>query len=464
MSRFCVAPWVNLEVSMLGSCRVCCHISVNAKTEDGKELHFGTDPVDDIWAAESIRDLRRQFIDGQEPKACNSCWTKEAHGGVSTRQNFNGWYKSQLGPISENMDDWKEFPAEGPRSFGMHPGNICSLKCRMCNPVKSSKIGADKVATEWADKSKIHHSRRIDLDTYRRTAWWKKDTFIEELVANMADGPKRLFIAGGEPFITPWVNSYLARLAKRPDANKIILQMYTNGQDLPPDMDVFAAFQQVILNVSLEAKGALNDYIRDLSKWADIERNMEVLSSLKNGVLIISPSLQIYNMLTLTDLVRWGVEKGLPTNIGHVDDPFYLDAVGAPLNLRAESARRLLGLAEELTALPGYKWNTTIRSLKTAAHRLLNPPATTNFAVRMQYFWQFTEEMDAARSQSLADVAPELVTALEAGGCSAQDVRPPVKVIDPPQIVKAGIWHRFQRGLFTAKAIGVARLRAISRT
>jgi MoaA/NifB/PqqE/SkfB family radical SAM enzyme len=416
MSRFCTAPWLNIEVSMLGTARVCCHIGINAKDDEGAELTYGKNSVEEIFGSSSFKELRRDFLEGKEPEACRGCWASESYGRVSSRQNWAVAAKS-LGVSEEELITSGEDPSFGPRSFSLHPGNICSLACRMCNPVKSSRIAADKVATEWSDKLPGLKGKREQLEKYRAQAWWRRADTVQPIVDALPAGPKRLFLAGGEPFMTSWAIAYVESLARREDSSEIILQIFTNGSSMLPNPDILSRFGRVLMNVSIEAIGNANGYIRDRSDWATVEANVALLHQIEKVKVVLSPSLQIYNILSITDVLRWGFERGLCSNIGYVDSPYYLSVLGAPAAMREEAAARLDALINEYSAhlLDGESpFVATLNAAKVAARRLRNPPPGINPEVRMQTFLKFNQALDTKRGQSFQEVLPELFAWLKA--------------------------------------------------
>lgn len=408
---------------MLGTCRACCQMTQNAKTEEGELLRFGEVDFTEIWHSDSLRALRRAFIQGEEPEACNSCWKKEESGALSTRHHFLQWAERRPDSSTEKLVSRGDRPSETPTALGLHPGNICTLSCRMCYPVKSSSIRADRIATELTDTVPVWKERRLELDAYRRKAWWADDSTVATLTDMLPDGPKRIMIAGGEPFVTPWANKFLYALSDRDDAHEITFQAFTNGVQLPKSTDALAKLGEVQLNVSIEAVGPLNDYIRHGSDWDTVSRVIDEMTAIPGVRVIASPSLQVYNMLAFEQLVDWTIERGIGLNIGMITDPYQLDVIGAPKALRQLSSDMLRRVITRLKATDGnLNTKQPIQAALGAIWRMEHADEDPERGQRYQRkFVSYTHQLDQARGQSLAQAVPDIYKAYYAQNWDASE-------------------------------------------
>lgn len=322
------------------------------------------------------------------------------------RQHFLGWLKTKSSQSIRDLKNSGDRPAMLPECWGVHPGNICSLRCRMCSPVKSSRIRADPIATAWSDKNELNRTQRVNLDEYRRRAWWSDTSTVSLLNKLLPSGNKKILVAGGEPFNTPWFHSLLRELYSRSDRESITLQLFTNGSQLIPELDKLSAFNNTLVNISIEAVGELNNYIREGSDWSTVEHNAEIISKTQRVSTTISPTFQVYNMLYITPLVQWVINHGYNLNFGTLINPYFLDPTKAPHTLINES---LLDLNQAIEVLEGTShYSTAKRGLHGALNRLksaLKIEENHNIFAR---FREFNGELDKSRSQKLADVAPRL--------------------------------------------------------
>jgi hypothetical protein len=75
--NFCVLPWVALEIQPSGENAVCCLAEEPIKDAEGKTLTVSENSLDEILNAESLRQLRKDFLSGKKSKVCNKCWRVE---------------------------------------------------------------------------------------------------------------------------------------------------------------------------------------------------------------------------------------------------------------------------------------------------------------------------------------------------------------------------------------------------
>ena len=132
---FCVLPFMHMAATPAGSFRVCCNSNPKNnkiwKTPD-KEYKLYRDDVEEVWNSPDYKRIRKQFIDGERPETCQRCFREEDSGSsTSPRIAANKhWMRDDI-QIAE------EIPLDI-RYVDIRLGNLCNLKCRMCNPWSSS--------------------------------------------------------------------------------------------------------------------------------------------------------------------------------------------------------------------------------------------------------------------------------------------------------------------------------------
>jgi radical SAM protein with 4Fe4S-binding SPASM domain len=77
----CAVPWMHLEIVNDGAITPCCMSS------DIVLGNIKSTRLDDAFHSDSIRELRKQFLAGEKPKACASCWKNEDIGLSSIRMH-----------------------------------------------------------------------------------------------------------------------------------------------------------------------------------------------------------------------------------------------------------------------------------------------------------------------------------------------------------------------------------------
>lgn len=113
--------------------------------------------IEEIWNSEAMRSVRRNLTEGRPVKECAYCYNQEKVGARSMRiDGLRAWGAGWLNPRSETIEVIKakaigndfRLP-DGPEWVDLDVGNLCNLKCRMCNGLSSSSIANDPVHSQW---------------------------------------------------------------------------------------------------------------------------------------------------------------------------------------------------------------------------------------------------------------------------------------------------------------------------
>ena len=84
---FCAAPFAHMYVHKNEDIKMCC-----MTTEDKMASVFTEIDLEKRWKSNYYKNIRQQFLDGEEPAICTSCFTTERNNGRSDRMNFNDRY------------------------------------------------------------------------------------------------------------------------------------------------------------------------------------------------------------------------------------------------------------------------------------------------------------------------------------------------------------------------------------
>ena len=84
--HFCPMPFVNLEARTDGGIAICCQMDEVMQKDSDNKFCLTEDTLSDGWKSEWLAKLRQDFLDGEKPEACYSCWTAEDAGIDSKRQ------------------------------------------------------------------------------------------------------------------------------------------------------------------------------------------------------------------------------------------------------------------------------------------------------------------------------------------------------------------------------------------
>lgn len=388
---FCVVPWTHLATNSAGAYRVCCNATSGMnllRDQSSRPLYLNRTPVEEAWNSPTYLKIRQQMLSGERPEMCQRCFREEDSGVVSARQNWN-------------KGTWPENPkVEAPlnvKFIDLRLGNFCNLKCRMCNPY-SSQLWLE----EWNELQGslgINQSSPISLSEMQRiqNLDWPRSEWTWQHLEKVLDNVEEVYLTGGEPFLSADQYRLLKSMVDRGLSQSIILRYNTNLTKLPRKIvELWKSFKLVRINVSFDAFGELNNYIRHPSQWSELEENLLELQSLQDRgtplEIVIHTTVQMYNILALADIIRY-FEKvfGLQPYINILNHPNYL-------NIRV---------------LPGELKNRVINKLE---------PLKNRESVRevIQYlnaeswcddhygdFLNYTEKLDEMRGQSVFEFFPE---------------------------------------------------------
>ena len=143
---FCVHPWTNLMVNNTGTYGFCC-IAWRGFLKDEKDqpVHASKTLPKEAWNAKSLREIRKAMVRGDKLEVCNKCWFQEDTGKNSYRQRHNTEWAQRLGEheILRRVKETEEndgYLSTAPDYLDLRLGNLCNLKCRMCNVFNSNQI------------------------------------------------------------------------------------------------------------------------------------------------------------------------------------------------------------------------------------------------------------------------------------------------------------------------------------
>jgi len=415
---FCVLPWVHRFVNLGGEVQLCCtaegHPDSYIKSDSGAPINVVDGFTDNqIGNTKHMREIRRSMLRGEWPAACERCRITEKSGNSSRRCAENIHFKHHIPWILENTDDRGKAPVHI-RSRDYRLGNLCNLRCRMCDP-RASKL----ILNEWNQVSR----RRLRIkgksaDRIEQMDWFQSAQLWADFVANIHD-LEHLHFAGGEPLLMPEVQKALEICVETGAASQIELTFNTNITRIPKrHRQLWPQFKTVNLLCSIDALGALNDYIRHPSKWAKIEHNLDIIDrqheQLNLGWATISTTVQIYNIFKLVDLLeythrRFSFIRPMP-NLVHLSLPDYFNIQYLPDGLKKLAARRLNNFRQQLSAKGETSALNQIDGIVRYMQMADHSPHMIN------EFRRVTAAYDRLRGESLITLVPELKPLMESGG------------------------------------------------
>ena len=319
MSKFCVALFNAIRKDQDFRIRPCCVF------KSKKSIY----EIDDYLKSDYMADARKRMIDGQSIPECSVCWQKEKAGLTSLRHIYNQQFLHNKN-IPDNIAKkakTKIIQAD------IKIGNRCNYACAMCHPGDSSlifnkyKANLDnKFVQEYSKKNSNFMDAKLNTN-YRNTSLQMLDNVLS------TTSVRSIKILGGEPLLE---QEFLKRLASVPDAHKqkITLWVVTNGSiDLVNTLSKLGKYKAIVVTVSLEGTGKLQEYVRKRSSWQQIESNICKFLEFNNPrwFLGVHHTMQALSLHGLVDLITWCDGLGIKITYQNLTNPDYLSlAITSP--------------------------------------------------------------------------------------------------------------------------------------
>ena len=420
---FCVHPWTNLMVNSTGSYNFCCVAWEGVmKDKDGKILHASKDLPDEVWNANSIRKVRKAMLDGEKLDICNKCWRQEEIGKQSYRERHNKEWIQRLGKqeierrVAYSLSN--DYAVDTPPDYlDLRLGNLCNLKCRMCNIFNSSQIEKEHIKLRqnnmYADIWTKQWSTNINDAPYDMN-WVNYEKFWENLNKYVPDLQK-VYFTGGEPTLLETPYKFMDEMISQGIQDKVDIMFNTNCTNVQPKwLDQISQFRKVQINGSIDGIGAMNDYIRAPSKWKNIRENFIKIAKLPNVRIGMSPVIQIYNILHVDKLLDFAEE--VSHKIGKVVDvdfllcvhPTYLDPSNLSDRVRDKAFMKLQRVQDSWIYKQSEKNGNSIKNSVDSYLTLLEQERCPDWKKNMEDFWNMTSILDKNRSQSFKQSVPDL--------------------------------------------------------
>lgn len=230
---------------------------------------------------------------------------------------------------------------------------------------------------------------------------WPRETpaFWKDLENNM-HSLRYLEFTGGEPFMIQEHFELLDKLVSTGHARHIELHYNTNGTVWPSGAEkIWKAFRTVEIAFSIDDIGDRFEYQRAGADWLSVNSNIELFKEMRNRNrnmrLQVCSTVNVFNVLYLDQLAQWIDNQNFDFvywNMLH-DAPYYSIA-SLPDRAKHQIAHRLQTAdfsqmhQQEIDRIIAFMLNGTSTDGSEMLARII--------------------EVDQRRSQSLANVAPEL--------------------------------------------------------
>jgi len=331
---FCPMPFVNIEARTDGTIGVCCQLDNVIRQPNGRPYNLGEHVLSDGWNSEWVKDLRDQFLAGEKPSACYSCWTAEDAGIDSKRLRALRDFPDVLDRVQAGTQQSK------PVSMDLKLGNICNNRCRICSSYASSL---------WVpeEKARDGDSNRFWDDMRQAGRWPERNSAFWDDFRDFSSDVELMEFYGGEPLLINEHYDILQNLVDTGRSSNIVLMYNTNGSVWPKrGIDLWPHFKRVLLSFSIDGVGAQFEYIRNPAKWATVTDHLQRLQALNmpNLRLDICYTVSIFNIYYMDQILAWQQADfpNIPVYYNHVYTPQHLSCKVLPRAVKLQIYKKFV--------------------------------------------------------------------------------------------------------------------------
>jgi len=316
MKTFCKLPWQGLDISSQGEYKPCCKFSTTIATS-----------MEAYRSSKELSKLKESFLLGEKPVQCNRCWSDEAAGKQSKRQEVDN--------LLTEVDFTDEF-----KIVGFAFGNICNLACRTCKSSASSK---------WAVETTKLKAIFPEIRIYPHQKFYKDSTLINQLL-DLTKNAVLYEFTGGEPFYSGIAEheKFLKQLLKNEPSQKT-LRYITNATTFPNQefLNSWKWFKRIDIQLSIDSTGAKFEYLRWPAKWDQVYKNIKKYQMYQadhpNIQLSISHTVSILNVYYVEEFLKWIATENLPNPyLGLVVRPDYFNIATLPDKVKEIISAKLM--------------------------------------------------------------------------------------------------------------------------
>lgn len=255
-----------------------------------------------------------------------------------------------------------------------------------------------------------HTNKRTMMRFEENAGWWGQPEFLFDEVLSEPDKLRRIIFQGGEPLIIKEVEDILDYLIEAGATHQIILEIVSNMTIVRESfLQKLRLFRSIELGCSIDGIGSDLEYIRYPAKWPTVEMNILRMNELPNVNVQFNVAVQAYNLMRITDLMRYCDAHGFTAHTHFLVGPYYLSVLILPPTARDIAAQRL---EQYLTGdcLPQNRESGSYMLHYLQQHRDVHRRDL------YKKFMLFTNDMDLSRNQSFAASHPELLDMLRNDG------------------------------------------------
>lgn len=360
----------------------------------------------------NLRQIRKQLIEGEWPKACMNCKIAEDDGVGSMRIIWNRNIPDV--PMTEYIEP------NNIKYLDLTFGTKCNSKCMTCNAGLS-----DFWESEW----KVIYPNN-DFKFHARVSI--NDTTAQQLIEDFPNVEYISFV-GGEPTISEEHLLFLKLLIEQGKSQNINLSYVTNLTGLTDELlSYWKHFKRVHTAVSIDAYSKVNEYIRYPFKWSKTENNLKTFLELcqqhaqdHKYTIGLSCTLSLFNAIQAPDLLDYWYEtlknyqtydgntllKHAGAFINRVSNPTHSLITHLSMSYRQQGVEKIDKLLNKIESEGLEVERGIVESIKLVKAWILEDYIMNVDQVKEGK--HFIETSDKFRNRNIRDYIPELADELE---------------------------------------------------
>jgi organic radical activating enzyme len=289
--------------------------------------------IDELINSDPYKRIRKQLVNGEEPKECASCFL---YGNRHREHSNREFIKHVQEPNLYNED----YSVNKVVYLDLRLSNHCNFRCRMCYHGSSST---------WYDYWG-YILGDPDYNTNNPKYMTAGENGLQKFSEENIDSVRKIYLAGGEPFITPTTFELLERFTDE-QAARIDVLINTNLSNLQYKgeniLEKLKRFKKINISASCDGYGKIGEYQRPGFNSDRFFKNLKELTSYRNRhnnfIVQIDYTISTINMYHTFDFINFicdGFDIGVrDVKCHNVTEPFYF----APATLSNETKDKLIG-------------------------------------------------------------------------------------------------------------------------
>jgi len=396
----------NVMNDSFGVYKTCClHVPIKDNKVVGVAVN---ESLDTFWNSDYMKQSRIKAINGEEIKGCEECYRSERNGGTSLRKDLVEIYKENEDYLDsvkisqENDGQLDKFPT----AIELRVGNLCNLKCRMCQPQDSDLINKEYKELISLDNTLGEILPIVDFEITDDLT-----SYIQGIRDN-ASTIKIIRFSGGEPLINKSFYELLDYLIEGDYAKNIEFRLNTNLTKMKEEtLEKLSKFKRVTIDFSIDGLGPVYEYIRYPMVW-DITKNKidityKFMTDHDNIKMNANFTVQIYNVFCMFDLIDFFLSKSILPILHILQNPSYLNIRNMPDNLKNDLIVKIdetLGDIESRGYPDVFQVDWVIERLIAIKNQL----SLERNEYQIVLFKKFTNALDIKRNQNISVMIPEI--------------------------------------------------------